>query len=162
MTGLVVRLSAPDAEAFAPFGRFVTGPDTAGTRGFYSEYLHARPDASAPVLHVNNVARSDLPLQVTKVERHPHAAQSFFPLDVSRYAVLVMPSDDAGLPRPDRARAFLLPGTMGVIYHPGAWHLGATVLDRPGHFAVLMWRGGRLQDDDFRAIPPLTLTLNAT
>ena len=96
MTGLVVRLSAPDAEASAPFGRFVTGPDTAGTSSFYSECLHARPDASAPMLHVNNVARSDLPLQVTKVERHPHAAQSFFPLDVSRYAVLVMPSDDAG------------------------------------------------------------------
>jgi ureidoglycolate lyase len=155
---LSVRLSAPDAEAFAPFGRFVTGPDMAGTRNFYSECLHARPDTSAPVLHVNNVPQSALPLTVSQVERHPHAAQCFFPLDVSRYAVLVMPSDDAGLPAPERAQAWLLPGTMGVIYHPGVWHLGATVLDRPGHFAVLMWRGGRLQDDDFRAIPPLTLT----
>lgn len=157
MTGLVVRLSAPDAEAFAPFGRFVTGPETAGTRSFYSECLHARPDASAPVLHVNNVPQSACPLQVAQVERHPHASQCFFPLDVSRYAVMVIPSDEDGLPRPEHARAFLMPGTTGVIYHPGVWHLGATVLDRPGHFALLMWRGGRHQDDDFRAIPPLTL-----
>ena len=44
-----------------------------------------------------------------------------------------------------------------MIFNPGVWHLGATVLDRPGHFTVLMWRGGPLQDDDFRTIAPLTL-----
>lgn len=157
MTGPVVRLTPPDAAAFADFGRFVTAPDLPGTRSFYSDSLHIRPATSAPVLHVNNVAQSRLPLQVSRIERHPHAAQCFLPLDVVRYVVMVMPSDDAGLPRTDAARAFEVPGTMGVIYNPGIWHLGATVLDRPGHFAVLMWRGGRKQDDDFRAIPPMLL-----
>lgn len=157
MTGLVVRLAAPHAEAFAPFGRIVTGPDAVGARSFYSDTLHTRPATSAPVLHVNTVARSTLPVQVTGVEQHPHAAQCFLPLDVSRYVVLVMPSDAGGQPCPDKALAFLMPGTQGIIYHPGVWHLGATVLDRPGHFTVLMWRGGPLQDDVFRTIPPLTL-----
>jgi ureidoglycolate lyase len=50
-----------------------------------------------------------------------------------------------------------LPGTRGVIYAPGVWHMGATVLDRPGHFAVLMYRGGP-DDDEFRAVPPMTLS----
>ena len=157
MTGRVVRLMKPDAEAFAPFGRFVTGPEEPGTRSFYSESLHERPEMSAPVLHVNNVSPSRLPIEVSEVEKHPHAAQCFLPLDVSRYVAMVMPSDEAGLPRQERALAFLLPGTMGIIYNPGIWHLGATVLDRPGHFTVLMWRGGRRQDDVFRAVTPLTL-----
>jgi ureidoglycolate lyase len=157
MTGHLVGLSPPDAAVFAGFGRFVTGPGEPGSRSFYSDSLHTRPDTSAPVLHVNNVPESRLPLAVSQVERHPYAAQCFFPLDVSRYVVMVMPSDAAGLPQTDLARGFVVPGTMGVIYNPGVWHLGATVLDRPGHFSVLMWRGGRLQDDDFRAIAPLTL-----
>ncbi len=159
MSGLVVPLTAPEATAFAPYGRFVTGPDLPGTRAFYSDSLHERDPRSAAVLHVNHVSPASLPLAATKVERHPRAAQCFFPLDVARYVVVVMPSGPDGLPLPDKALGLVLPGTMGVIYNPGVWHLGATVLDRPGHFVVLMWRGGLAQDDDFRTIPPLTLTL---
>jgi hypothetical protein len=33
------------------------------------------------------------------------------------------------------------------------------VLDRPGHFTVLMWRGGSEPDDVFRAVEPMTLAL---
>jgi ureidoglycolate lyase len=153
-----MRLSAPDAESFRPFGSFVTPPDAEGARSFYSGHLTAQAPGSAPVLHVNHVPASRLPLEVTRVECHPHAAQCFVPLDVSRYAVLVMPSDADGLPALDRARAYLLPGTTGVIYAPGVWHMGATVLDRPGHFTVLMWRGGAEPDDEFREISPLSLT----
>ena len=159
MSRPTVALEPPDAAAFAPFGRFVVGPDEPGARNFYSDALHARPPTSAPVLHVNMVPASRLPLEVSTVERHPHAAQCFFPLDVSRYVVMALPSDGDGLPRVEAARAFLLPGTMGVILNTGVWHLGATVLDRPGHFTVLMWRGGPRQDDDFRAIAPLTLVM---
>lgn len=153
-----MRLSAPDAESFRPFGSFLTPPDAEGQRSFYSAHLTAQPPGSAPVLHVNHVPESRLPLEVTRVERHPHAAQCFVPLDVARYAVLVMPSDADGLPAPDRARAYLVPGTTGVIYAPGVWHMGATVLDRPGHFTVLMWRGGAEPDDEFQEIPPLFLS----
>jgi|AntAceMinimDraft_12_1070368.scaffolds.fasta_scaffold40724_2 ureidoglycolate lyase len=157
MSGTVVTLLPPDAEAFAPYGFLVTAPDQPGKRQFYSDALHIRPKSSAPVMHVNHVQPSTLPITVSGIERHPNAAQCFFPMDVSRYAVMVMPSDEAGLPRFDWALAFLMPGTMGVIFNPGVWHLGATVLDRPGHFTVLMWRGGPQPDDEFRTIAPLTL-----
>jgi len=161
MIGLALPLAAPDAELFAPFGRLVTPPEMPGKRQFFSDTLHMRDPASAPVLHVNHVLPQSLPLTVETIERHPHAAQCFFPLDVSRYAVMVMPSDEAGAPCPESALAFLLPGTVGVIFNPGVWHLGATVFDRPGHFAVLMWRGGPLADDEFRSIAPMTLTAPA-
>lgn len=157
MTGTSLVLRPPDPAAFAPYGSFVLPPDGPGERRFYSDALHIRPETSAPVLHVNSVLPQALPLTVTAVERHPFAAQCFFPLDVARYAVVVMPSDAAGLPLPAQAMGFIVPGTMGVIYARGVWHLGATVLDRPGHFTVLMWRGGPAQDDDFRTIAPLTL-----
>lgn len=157
MISTTVPLSAPDAAAFAPFGEFVVPPESYGARRYYSDSLHRRPETSAPVLHVNRVRPQTLPVTVAKVERHPFAAQCFFPLDVSRYAVMVMPSDTDGRPCPDQALAFLMPGTMGVIFHAGVWHMGATVFDRDGHFTVLMWRGGPMQDDDFRSIPPITL-----
>ena len=154
-----IVLQAPDAAAFAPFGELILPPDQAGRRAYYSESLQPRPSGAAPVLHVNHVPPSDFPLTVTGLERHPHAAQCFMPLDVARYAVLVMPADATGAPDVSKALGFLLPGTVGVIYHPDVWHLGATVLDRPGHFTVLMWRGGAREDDVFRTIAPLTLTL---
>lgn len=157
MTGLTVMPVAPDAMAFAPYGHLVTPPDAPGKRQFYSDTLYQRPHASAPVLHVNHVLPQPFPITVSGIERHPHAAQCFLPIDVARYVVMVMPSDEAGAPRTDQALAFLMPGTMGVIFNPGVWHLGATVLDRPGHFTVLMWRGGVAQDDEFRTIAPLTL-----
>jgi ureidoglycolate lyase len=152
-----IVLHAPDALAFAPYGRFVTPPDLPGTRAFYSDAFAAHPGDTAAVVHVNHVPESRLPLMATQVERHPHAAQCFIPLDVARYAVVVMPSDAEGDPVPARALGFMVPGSVGVIYNPGVWHLGATVFDRTGHFAVLMWRGGAAADDEFRTIPEFAL-----
>lgn len=157
MTGLTVTPQPPDPVAFAPFGHFVTHPEMPGKRQFYSDTLQQRSPASAPTLHVNHVLPQSFPIEVSGIERHPHAAQCFFPLDVTRYVVMVMQSDDTGAPRVDDALAFLIPGTMGVIFKPGVWHLGATVLDRPGHFTVLMWRGGAMPDDEFRTIAPVIL-----
>ncbi len=157
MTGTILTLQQPDPKAFAPFGRLVQPPEEPGARRYFSDTLHERHPSSAPVLHVNHVLPQVLPIQVDTIERHPFAAQCFMPLDVSRYVVMVMPSDADGQPCPDQALALLLPGTTGVIFHRGIWHMGATVLDRPGHFTVLMWRGGAVPDDDFRSIAPLTL-----
>lgn len=147
-----IPLGPVDPAAFAPFGSIVQPPADLGQRAFFSDHLHQRAEGSAPVLHVNHFAPSTLRLTVTRLERHPVASQVFIPLDVSRYLALVMPSDASGAPDPSRALAMLMPGTLGIIYSPGVWHLGATVLDRPGSFAVLMWRGGRDPDDEFRTI----------
>lgn len=157
MNGPALRLDSPDDAAFAPFGEFVAPPSEGVRRRFYSAHFDQRPNGTAPQVHVNSVAASHLPIECGGVERHPHAAQCFLPLDVARYIVLVMPSRADGSPDPRGARAFLVPGNRGVIYRPMVWHMGATVLDRPGNFAVLMWRGGSLQDDEFRNIPPLLL-----
>ncbi|MFN7979124.1 MAG: ureidoglycolate lyase [Vicinamibacterales bacterium] len=148
-----------EAALFAPFGTFVEAPAHVGERRMYSEWL--TPVAGLrPQFHVNRVAASPLPLSIARVERHPHAAQAFLPLDVARYVVTVMGADASGAPDPASTRAFLLPPTLGVVYRAGVWHAGITVLDREASFAVLMWRG-RPDDDLFADVPPITVVASA-
>jgi len=150
---MTLTVRAPDATAFAPFGAFIEPPAGVGERKTLSEWLKPIPGRSQQG-HLNRVASSTLPLVLTQVECHPGAAQLFLPVDVSRYLVTVMPPDETGAPDPDGAVAFLVPGTLGVAYHPGTWHAGISVLDSDASFAVLMCRGGD-DDDRFATVSPL-------
>lgn len=140
-------------QALSRFAVLLRPPAGPGDRRHYSDWLAPVPGLSLQ-FHLNHVAPSALPLEVTRVEAHPQAAQVFLPVDVDRYLVTVMPGGDA--PDPAGAISVVLPGNLGVVYRPGAWHAGMTVLGRPGHFAVLMWRGGA-GDDRFADIPPLAV-----
>ncbi len=140
--------------ALSRFAVLVEPPAHPGDRRLYSDWLAPVPGLALQ-FHMNHVAPSDLPLGIGRVEAHPHAAQVFLPVDVDRYLVTVMPGADA--PEPLGAISVILPGTVGIAYRPGAWHAGMTVLGRPGHFAVLMWRGAA-DDDRFADIAPLTVT----
>lgn len=155
---LSVVAQAPDPAAFAPFGAFLKPPAEVGERTMFDEWLEAVPGASAQH-HLNRVAPSTLPHMLDRVERHPHASQLFLPIGVSRYLVTVMPSDDAGAPDSEQALAFIVPGTLGVAYHPAIWHAGIAVLDAEASFAVMMWRG-REDDDVFASIAPLEVRLH--
>lgn len=154
MTASVVIADTCTAEEFAPFGTLIHRPEGAGQRQYYSDWLGG--EELAPVFHINNVLPTVLPATVTKLERHPHAAQCFVPLDVSRYLVTVAPSLPNGSADLARLRSFLLPGNLGVVFAKGVWHAGASVLDRAGAFAVLMWRGAE-DDDVFADITPTQL-----
>jgi ureidoglycolate lyase len=144
----------PDPAAFAPYGAFLEPPAEVGERSMFSRWLEPVPGLSQQC-HLNRVAPSTLPITLDQVECHPHAAQLFLPMgEVSRYLVTVMPSDEGGAPDPGRTLAFVLPGTLGVVYHPGTWHAGIAVLDAEATFAVLMWRGAA-DDDVFAPVPPI-------
>lgn len=151
-----IRCQPPDPDMFAPYGTFILPPKEPGQRSMYSAHL-GPSGLGEPVFHTNHVRPSTLPLSVTKIERHPHAEQAFIPLDVAWYVVAVVPSTPTGAPIPEKTLAFLVPGSVGVIYRTGVWHLGATVLNRAGSFAVLMRRRGDESDDEFRQISAVTL-----
>jgi ureidoglycolate lyase len=146
---------APDPEAFAPFGALIEGPARHGDRLLYSDWLVPVPDLALQ-FHVNSVPRSELPLTLDRIERHPRAAQVFVPLDVSRYVVTVAPWGEDGRPDLGAALCMVVPGSLGVAYRPDCWHAGVTVLDRDAHFAVLMWRGAT-DDDVFHPVAPVTV-----
>ena len=153
--GVTVVARPADGGAFEPFGAFVDRPAEAGARRLYSSWL-APVAGLAPQFHTNRVGPSALPLTLGRVECHPHASQVFLPLDVSRYLVTVMPPDAAGRPDVAQARAFVVPGTLGVAYRPGVWHAGIVALDAEASFAVLMWRGAP-DDDVFAEVTPFAV-----
>ncbi len=144
-----LALQPLEADAFAPFGEVLSGPRRPGERAFYDSALGS-PRADARMgLHVNHVTPSTLPYVVDQLERHPFSSQTFLPLDVSRFVVVVAPTGPNGGPDSGQARAYLSPGTLGVTYHAGVWHHRIVALDRPGRFAVLMWRVAPAVDDEF-------------
>lgn len=150
------------AEAFAPFGDVLAPPTEPGRTYFEKGLKNGRAGAwpSLSVTHARPLAA--LPLRATMLERHEFSSQSFMPLDVSRWLVVVAPYGAEGGPDPSRAIAFVAGPGQGVTYHMGTWHHGLTALDRPARFAVFMWRDGTSTDEEFRPLAaPFTVQVPA-
>jgi ureidoglycolate lyase len=142
-----LRLAPAGSPDFSRFGRWIAAPGIAGDRVDLTAILSCDGDPGIVArAHVNYVAPSALPLAVTRMERHPRAWQAFMPLDVARYVVVVAGKRADGSPDPADMHAFVVPGTMGVAYAPDVWHIGATVLERTGHFTVLWPREPQAPD----------------
>jgi ureidoglycolate lyase len=140
------------AEAFAPYGDVLAAPTEFG-RVYFDEGLCSTRPTARPSLSVSHAGRvTALPLEATVMERHEFSSQSFVPLDVSRWIVVVAPPDVDGGPDVARAVAFLPGPGQGVTYRANTWHHPLTVLDRPARFAVFMWRDGTSTDEEFRTL----------
>jgi ureidoglycolate lyase len=146
-------------EAFAPYGDVIDVPTEAG-RSYYEEALgNLRPNAH-PSLSVSLKPETpDRPLKAELLERHEFSSQTFMPLDVARYLVVVAPHAQAGGPDLANVKAFIATGKQGVTYKPNTWHHGLTVLDRPGRFAVFMFRDGGKTDEEFVPVTPFTIRI---
>lgn len=142
-----IKAEPIDAAAFAPFGYLL---DLAERRNYVDELPNLRPGAKAR-LSLATVSPTALPIEVKEMERHPFSSQAFVPRDVARYLVLVAPPNPAG---PDFAalRAFIVPGTLGIIYGADVWHHPMRTLDRDGSFAVLTFVDGTKDDEEFRSV----------
>lgn len=141
------------ADAFAPFGDVIEQPGDFG-RFYFSEALKNGRRTAKPSLsltHVRPLAASML--EVTKMERHEFSSQSFVPIDVARYLVIVAPHGADGKPDSTRLQAFLARGDQGVTYGINVWHHPMTVLDRSGKFAIFMWLEGGEGDEEFVDLP---------
>ena len=150
------------ASAFAPYGQVIERPAGAG-RIYSSEALatsraHAKPSLS--IAHMPALAATRL--DAVKMERHEFSSQSFVPIDVSRYLVMVAPHGKDGRPDHTRLTAFLARGDQGVTYGQNVWHHPMTALDRPASFAIFMWLDGGRGDEEFADLPhPVTITFPA-
>lgn len=136
------------AEAFAPFGQIFARPAETGRLDLQLMLENERPGAR-PMLTLIRVAPKQVPLEVTLLERHPHSSQTFIPVHVARYLVIVAPKQLDGAPDLAKVRAFIVAGEQGVNYHPDTWHHGLTVFDKEGEFAVWMWNDGSDADTEF-------------
>ena len=100
-----------------------------------------------------------LPLEVKLLERHEFSSQTFVPLDVGRWLVVVCARAPLGGPDVAHGRALIAGPDRGITYRTNTWHHGFTVLDRPGRFAMFMWLDGSSGDEEFVPVTPFTIHL---
>ncbi len=145
---------------FEPFGEVIQSPSEPG-RVFFNDVLgNARPDAAVDLSIAKVEATRDLPLEASMLERHEFSSQTFLPLKVARYLVIVAPEAAEGGPDVRQARAFVADGRQGITYRMGTWHHGLTALDAAAEFAVLMWCDGSVGDEEFMPVAePFTVVV---
>ena len=122
-----VSVRHPDAESFAPYGVLVRpgapdGPDLNRAPGHMAFlWVHrALQYPAEPFLATSRYyfrgARCEY------MQRHPLSTTVLIPLGHPHTSVIILTHDDgAGRPDPDRAEAFCLDGTFGVVVHPNTW-----------------------------------------
>lgn len=136
------------AEAFKQFGVVFAVPAAPGRSAPVAE-LHSGRACATPTLTVSLQEPAVQPLRIACLERHPFSTQTFIPLDLSRYLVVVAPVRADGNPSAAEAKAFVGAGRQGCSYATGIWHAAFTVLDRRGSYAALIWRDGTGDDEVF-------------
>ncbi len=146
-------------EAFAPFGDVIDMPSEPG-RTYYEEALgNLRPTAHASLSLALKDETPDRPLRADLLERHEFSSQTFVPIDAARWLIVVAPHAADGGPDTAAIKAFIATGRQGVTYRANTWHHGLTTLDRPGRFAVFMWRDGGKGDEEFVPVAPFTIRI---
>ncbi|MGX9962180.1 ureidoglycolate lyase [Roseomonas sp. F4] len=147
------------SEAFAAFGDVLSAPDSPG-RIYTEAALSSHRPAAAPSLSFTFKTPTALPLRSTTMERHQYSSQSFVPMDGGRWIAIVAPHAADGGPDMARAQAFVARADQGVTYGANVWHHPFTVLDRPGRFAVFMWKDGTTTDEEFVEVAPFDVDLD--
>ena len=146
-------------EAFVPFGDVIDVPNEPG-RKYYEDALGNLRSGAHPSLSMSLKGETpDRPLKADLLERHEFSSQTFVPIDVARWLIVVAPHAKAGGPDLASVRAFIATGKQGVTYKANTWHHGLTVLDKPGRFAVFMWRDGGKGDEEFVPVAPFTIRI---
>jgi ureidoglycolate lyase len=146
-------------DAFAPFGEVIEVPQQAGRTSYDDALGNTRPHAKASLSMTYRLPSAERPLVCSTMERHEFSSQSFVPVDVERWLIVVAPHAATGGPDMAAARAFIAGSRQGVTYKPNTWHHGLTTLGGPGRFAVFMWRAGE-KDEEFVPVAPFTIKLS--
>lgn len=159
----ILRATPLTPEAFAPYGSVITAqpaaPDGRAATGVELE----GNDFSGGKVSMFLIVYRWRELSFTHLEQHGAFTQAFLPAD-GRPAIWVVasPIDGPGSdPDLETARAFILDGTQGIMFHKGVWHVGGfplaktatyaevTCLDTPkeseGYLDVSMMVGGPLK-----------------
>ena len=135
-------------EAFEPFGQVFTAPEQPGRGHNMAQLENLRSDAPV-ILSVFCVEPSELPITIDNMERHELSSQSFMPLDVVDYLVVVAPPNSEGVLNPDDIRAFVVHGDQCINFNANTWHYSMTTLGGNGRFATLTWQDGGKGDTVF-------------
>jgi ureidoglycolate lyase len=141
-------------EAFAPFGDVVEAPEKPGRAYFETSLGTLRPAAQPRLWMLTKLPVPGLPIEIAAMERHEFSSQSFVPIVIGRWLIVVAPHAPAGGPDVGRAQAFIANERQGVSYRPNTWHSGLNVFDKPARLTVFMWLDGTSADEEIVPVPP--------
>jgi ureidoglycolate lyase len=149
------------AEAFAPYGDVVEAPERPGRAYFETSIGNLRPAALPRLWMLTKMPAGELPLRFALLERHEFSSQTFVPIDVGSWLVVVAPHAPDGGPDVDRVEAFLAKPAQGVSYRPNVWHGSLTVFDKVARLTVFMWLDGTQADEEAVAVQPFIVRLSS-
>jgi len=141
--GAPLRPRPLSAEDFAPYGTVIEAPAQGhgrlinnGTTERFDvvDDLQLGAAGGRATLALFRAQARGFPHSVTEMERHGLGSQTFIPLGVLRFIVVVARAGDA--PGPADLAAFLTDGRQGVTLAPGTWHHALLAVDA-GDFAVI-------------------------
>ena len=149
---LIARLLTP--ETFAPYGDVVEAPADPGRAYFETSLGNLRAQAQPRLWMLTKLPAPGLPIEITSLERHEFSSQSFVPIEIGRWLIVVAPHAPKGGPDLGRAQAFIAGRHQGVSYRPNTWHSGLNVFDKPARLTVFMWLDGTSADEEIVPVPP--------
>jgi len=145
------------AEAFAPYGDVVEASANPGRTYFATSLGNLRPAAEPKLWMLTKLPSSAPPLEFDSLERHQFSSQTFVPIDVDSWLVVVAPRASEGGPALDRIEAFSATPKQAVSYRPNTWHGSLTVFSKVARFSVLMWLDGTPADEEIIRVPPFVV-----
>lgn len=149
-------------EAFAPFGDVLDcsgDPDKLINQGMCGRFhdraeLDFGDDGRAGVSIFKAQPRS-LPYTLDLMERHPEGSQTFIPMSMDPFLIIVAPDDGD---KPGTPQAFVSTPGQGINFHRNVWHGVLTPLHEPGLFAVVDRIGKTPNLEEFWLNPQYVVT----
>lgn len=140
-----IQIQLLTSENFARFGEVIScqGNDYFHINDAHTERYHALVmteiigDAKAGISIFRNIKSTQIPFEISMLERHPNGSQAFIPMQGQKFLIVVAPSLDTNTPDLSQLCAFITDGTQGINYRAGTWHHPLLTLEAPSDFAVV-------------------------
>lgn len=140
-----IQIQLLTSENFARFGEVIScqGNDYFHINDAHTERYHAlvmteiMGDAKAGISIFRNIKSTQIPFEISMLERHPNGSQTFIPMRGQKFLIVVAPSLDTDTPDLSQLCAFITDGTQGINYRAGTWHHPLLTLEAPSDFAVV-------------------------
>lgn len=140
-----IQIQLLTSENFARFGEVIScqGNEYFHINDAHTERYHALVmteiigDAKAGISIFRNIKSTQIPFEISMLERHPNGSQAFIPMQGQKFLIVVAPSLDTDTPDLSQLCAFITDGTQGVNYRAGTWHHPLLTLEAPSDFAVV-------------------------
>ena len=143
MTILTVKIQPLTAENFAVFGEVIAcqGNDFFHINNQQTERYHVlaevETDAKVGLSIFRNIQATQVPFEISMLERHPVGSQAFIPMQGQSFLIVVAPALDQDKPDLEHIQAFISDGSQGVNYRAGTWHHPLLTLEALSEFVVI-------------------------